>query len=63
MLFRGSFGFWAEREICNNYVAACFEKTRGESEGNTAATASNQGSLAIEIVDGHFDWVERYLGR
>lgn len=43
----------AKSEIGYDHVAAGFEQPEGERERDTAATACNNGSLAVEIVERH----------
>jgi hypothetical protein len=48
----------AESKIGYDHVAASFEQAEGKIERDTAATAGNNGSLAVEIVEGHIGVIE-----
>jgi hypothetical protein len=55
------FGFRAESQIRHNHIAPCFEKAEGKGKGDTAAAASDKGSLAAEIIEGHVENCERFI--
>jgi len=48
-------GFRAQGEIGNDYIATRFQETESEGKRDTAATACDQSSLAIEIAEKHAD--------
>jgi hypothetical protein len=55
------FGFSAESQIRHNHITACFEEAEGKCERDTAAAASDKGSLAAEIIEGHVEICRRFI--
>ena len=51
----------AESEIGHDHVATSLEQAEGEGERDAAAAASDNRSLAVEVVEGHVGVIELVL--
>jgi len=48
----------AESEIGHDDIATSLQQAKGKGERDAAATTSDNGSLAVEVVEGHVGVIE-----